>query len=50
LATAKIELKRGVVRGEDKKLGADSTLSLFWRGVRGQDETFEMLDKYDQSS
>jgi hypothetical protein len=30
-------------------MGVDSTLGLFWNGGRGQDNMFEMLDKYDRS-
>ena len=30
-------------------MGVDSTLGLFWKGGRGQDNIFEVLDKYDRS-
>ena len=51
LAICEIDLKRwGRVRVQNNKLGADSTLGLFWRGVGDRIFFFEMLDKYGQNS
>ena len=41
--------EKGGLGDRIKKLGVDSTLGLFWKGGRGQDNIFEMLDKYDRN-
>ena len=46
-----IDLKTGVLGGQEKHVNVDSTWGLSWRGgIRGQDKFFEMLDHFDRSS